>query len=357
MKIRFVVEGADHGYSFIIQAKALEQGLKGLGVETSFDDKIKISEADAVIGVGSFIDFDILVDKPRSEGAKRVVPWMVSDDRITKFVAELSCMKIILTPSEFSKSIMVRDGINENIIQVLPEAVDSSFWKPITEKEMFSIMDLLSISDGLPESPIRFDLRKLKKAGIPVLFTTGGDVSSKGALQVIAALGNIYKRTGNKNWVYLLKTWPSAHSMQKSLGELELCKNLGILENIKYIVGEYSFKFIRAMMNYCDIYAAPSRSEGFGLPLVEASMCAKPVITCEGTAACESVVHEKTGFIAKSVFGEGEQPRAKVQEIEKYLELLMADEVIRQKMGNEGQKTAVARYAPEVIARKLMELI
>ncbi len=49
----------------------------------------------------------------------------------------------------------------------------------------------------------------------------------------------------------------------------------------------------------CDIYAAPSRLEGFGMPQVEAGACGKPVISIKAMGMLDTLVHEETAFLGK----------------------------------------------------------
>ena len=52
------------------------------------------------------------------------------------------------------------------------------------------------------------------------------------------------------------------------------------------------------MLNACDIYAAPSRIEGFGMIQVEAMACGKPVVSINVGGPAETIIHNKTGFLA-----------------------------------------------------------
>ena len=350
MRVRLVV--APNGYSFTNQARSLEQGLLSLGVDAGIGSGFPHPEV--VVGVGSWRDYEVLVTEPLREKTVKVVPWIVSDDKVDGWVSELNQLPMILTTSRHCQSIMVRDGINPDRIKILPEAVDSEFWQPLSPEELKPINDLLSIADK--DSPFKYNLGLLKKSGVPILFTTGGDATSKGAQEVIQALGSIYESSGNKQWLYLIKTWPAAGSLRRSAEELDLAASLGIWENIRYVVGEFSQDFMRGLMNLCDIYAAPSRGEGFGLPLVEAAMCSKPVLTCQGTAASETVIHGSTGWIAQSITDNGGS-KADVKDLAGYLQKLLTDSQMRKNMGELGRQKAIARYSPQVVAKEFLNLL
>jgi len=131
----------------------------------------------------------------------------------------------------------------------------------------------------------------------------------------------------------------------------------------------------------CDIYAAPSRLEGFGMIQVEAGACGKPVIGIKAMGMLDTMVHGKNAFLA-AVAQEvrlretmldresGHEPghrvvfkrprtvdyRASVHDIANYLMDLMTDAELRKKMGEAGRKRAVENYDYRVIAKRFVEL-
>jgi glycosyltransferase involved in cell wall biosynthesis len=142
----------------------------------------------------------------------------------------------------------------------------------------------------------------------------------------------------------------------------------------------------RAFMPYlyaaCDIYAAPSRLEGFGMPQVEAGACGKPVIGIAAMAMLDTLVHGETAFLAgvaeenyikdtilggDAGFAEGQRIvfqtpriadyRADVGDLTRYLEQLMQDPDLRHRLGEAGRKRAVECYDYRLVARRFVEII
>jgi len=132
----------------------------------------------------------------------------------------------------------------------------------------------------------------------------------------------------------------------------------------------------------CDIYAAPSRLEGFGMIQVEANACSKPVVGIKAMGMLDTMIHGKTAFLAsvaqeirlreavvgdESGYEEGHKVvfkrprvvdyRASIHDIANYLMDLMQNPDLRHKMGEEGRKRAVENYDYRVIARKFVEII
>jgi len=63
-----------------------------------------------------------------------------------------------------------------------------------------------------------------------------------------------------------------------------------------FLDGMYSHDFVSYLLAACDIYAAPSRIEGFGMIQQEASACGKPVISINAGGPVDTILHGKTGF-------------------------------------------------------------
>ncbi|MES2088067.1 MAG: glycosyltransferase family 4 protein [Patescibacteria group bacterium] len=356
MKIILLV--ARDGFSFINQAEALSKGLRIVNIDhkiirivDEFPEKeIREYNPDCILGIGSWHSYKDFVEKPRFLGI-RAVPWIVSDDAFDTFVNEYNELDLILTTSEYCKSVFVQGGIKKDIVKVVPEAVNDGFWKPILDEDLLPFIKRISITHSEIVLPQTFDLEKIKEKGIPILFTTGGDATSKGALEVIAALGRLDRSVP---WIYILKTWPSEFSFGRSILELALAEKLGIRDRLKYIVGEFSDEFMLGLMNLCDIYVAPSRSEGFGLPLVEAQMCGKPVITIAATAAQETIKDGKTGFLVGQD-SESKSPRADVKALSEILAKLLSNPRLCEKLGSQGVAYSREHFSPEVIVNQLLK--
>jgi glycosyltransferase involved in cell wall biosynthesis len=136
------------------------------------------------------------------------------------------------------------------------------------------------------------------------------------------------------------------------------------------------------LIGACDIYAAPSRLEGFGMPQVEAGSCGKPVIGINAMGMLDTLVHGKTAFLAnvareivvsevilgnESGFEDKHRVvfknprivdyRASVHDIANYLMDLMTDAVLREKMGKAARKRIVKHFDYHVVAKLFVQII
>ncbi|MBC8461869.1 MAG: glycosyltransferase, partial [Deltaproteobacteria bacterium] len=206
------------------------------------------------------------------------------------------------------------------------------------------------------------------------------DATSKGAQEVMQALAiNDIKAP---DWKYVCKVWPQPRTEQQNFIDMQLATQLGIEKNVVYTSNVISRNFMPYLLAACDIYAAPSRLEGFGMVQVEAGACGKPVIGLKAMGMLDTMVHGKNAFLAsvaqevrmrEATLGDesGYEPkhrvvfkrprtvdyRASVHDIANYLMDLMQNEELRIKMGQAGRKHAVEFFDYRVVAKKFIEII
>jgi glycosyltransferase involved in cell wall biosynthesis len=213
-----------------------------------------------------------------------------------------------------------------------------------------------------------------------MILTVGGDAASKGAQEVMQALAII--DTKAPDWKYVCKVWPQPRTKIQNLADLKLAVDLGIEKNVTYTTNTISRNFMPYLIGACDIYAAPSRLEGFGMPQVEAGACGKPVVGINAMGMLDTLIHGETAFLAKVarkiavnevLLGEESgfedqhkvifkvprtvDYRANVQDIAKYLLELMKDNSLRDKMGKAGRKRVVENFDYRVVAKRFVQII
>ena len=86
----------------------------------------------------------------------------------------------------------------------------------------------------------------------------------------------------------------------------------------------------------CDIFAAPSLSESFGLIYLEAMVHAKPVVAFQAGAAPEIVAHNATGILIEL---------GNITELANALTRLAGDAEMRQELGRRGYERARAKFS------------
>ena len=319
---------------------------------------------DVVIGVGYWGYTPHIILHPQKFGML-AVPWLVADGYIANYQDVLNKLPLILVTSNWVKEMYVRDGIDGSKIEVLPVGCDTDAFRPYDKNDE----KILAVRDALGVKPDEL-----------MILTVGGDAASKGGQEVMEALASIDNRA--PNWKYVCKVWPQPRTKTQNLADLEMATHLGIEKKVTYATNTISRTFMPYLIGACNIYAAPSRLEGFGMPQVEANACGKPVLSINAMGMLDTMVHCKTAFLAevarKIVVNEvtlgGESGfedkhrvvfdtprtvdyRANVQDIAKYLMVLMNDEELRHKMGNAGRARVVANFDYRVVARKFVQIM
>jgi glycosyltransferase involved in cell wall biosynthesis len=321
-------------------------------------------QPDVVIGVGFWGHTPHLVMHTQRCGMKPV-PWLVADGYVAAYHDALNALDLILVTSNWVKETYVRDGINGDIIEVLPVGCDTSAFSPRdrSDPKVIAIRESLGVADDQV-----------------MILTVGGDATSKGAQEVMQALAMIDQEA--PDWRYICKVWPQPRTKAQNLIDLQLAQQLGIDKNVTYTANVVSRNFMPYLLAACDIYAAPSRLEGFGMIQVEANACGKPVIAINAMAFLDTMVHGETALLAgvaqeikisEAVLGEDHgfedtrritlpylrtaDYRASVPDIAEHLLTLMRDPALRQRMGEAGRKRVTELFDYREVAKRFVGLM
>ena len=320
-------------------------------------------EPDVVVGVGYWGHTPQLVLHPQRYGVQPV-PWLVADGYIANYQEVLNALPLILVTSNWVKEMYVRDGIDGSKIEVLPVGCNTDTFIPFKKDDP----KIIAVREALGISPEQ------------LMILTVGDAASKGAQEVMQALAII--DTKAPDWKYVCKVWPQPRTKIQNLADLEMANRLGIEKNVTYATNTISRNFMPYLIGACDIYAAPSRLEGFGMPQVEAGACGKPVISIKAMGMLDTLIHGKTALLARIaqkidvnevLLGEESgfedqhkvvfkvprtvDYRANVQDIAKHLMTLMTDSDLRDKMGKAGRERVVENFDYRVVAKRFVQII
>jgi glycosyltransferase involved in cell wall biosynthesis len=180
----------------------------------------------------------------------------------------------------------------EKVTAVVPNGIDTGLFKPVKQ----------SIR---PELGIR-ETDKL------VLFT-GSLIERKGVDVLL------------ESWKSVSESYKNAHLLVIGKGPLEgmvreYQKSAERIYHISYVKDR---KDLPKYYGSADVFAFPTRLEGFGLTVGEAMACGTPVVTTDAKGV-RDVVDDKTGFRV---------PVNDVKQFSEKLETLLEDEPLRRKMG------------------------
>lgn len=374
MKVLLLYDYPPSPSGLATQGDLLRKGLLELGVQAHaahFESKQEKEwyyewfKPDVVVGVGYWGYTPQLILHPQKFGCLPV-PWLVADGYIANHQDVLNALPLILVTSRWVKEMYVRDGINPEKIEVLPVGCDTDSFIPYAKDDP----KVMAVRKNLGIQPNEL-----------MILTIGGDAASKGGQEVMHALATLNGKV--PGWKYVCKVWPQPRTDRQNLADQNLAKQLGIDKKVIHATSIISRNFIPYLLSACDIYAAPSRLEGFGMLQVEAGACGKPVIGIKAMGMLDTLVHGETAFLAnvaqhisvhevvineekygvdvqrKIIFKEPRTVdyRASSDDIALYLNQLMKDPDLRETMGKAGRIHAVENFSYKIVAKRFVELI
>lgn len=319
---------------------------------------------DVVIGVGWWGHLPQLVIHPRKFGVE-AVPWLVADGWVANYQAVLNSLPLILTTSGWVKETYERDGVFPDRMVVQPIGCDTESFRPIPRDhpKVRAVREALGVAEDEK-----------------VVLTIGGDGASKGSQEMMAALARI--DADYPKWRYICKVWKQDRTAKQNRLDMALADELGIRDKVSYVDGVLSREFMPYLYNACDVYAGPSRQEGFGMPHVEAQACGMPVLSVDAMGIKETVVHGETGFLARVArwisITEGEvgeaqgyperrvikfpapkliAVRAKVDDLARYALRLLSDDELCSEMGEAARVHAEEHFDYRDVARRVVDLV
>lgn len=131
-------------------------------------------------------------------------------------------------------------------------------------------------------------------------------------------------------------------------GLMDLGKKLGIRENIIF-AGRLDGKDLVSAYHSCDVFAMSSYCEAFCLSLLEAQAAGKPVVAGDCGGVLYVVKNGETGLLIPP------QNDQRTRGFADALNLLLGDEKMTSKMGNETRKWA-QNFRWENLTRRILSL-
>ncbi len=356
-----------------IQGDMLYKGFLRNGLEATPCDRNAESEKellyktfkpDVVIGIGYWGDAPSIIKHPMKYGVQPV-PWLNADGWVANYHGILDELPLILTTSDWVKKTYYRDGVRNKNIYPMPIGIDTEQMRPLPKDDpgVLKVREMLGI-----------------KPDEKMILTSGGDTTSKGFQEMLLALGKI--NGGFENWKYVAKTWEKGKPWYHVKKEMGIIKEYDMKKKVNFIDGPLSRDFMCYLINACDIYAAPSRIEGFGMIQVEAMSCGKPVLSIDAMGIKDTIIQGETGYLAKvgeEVVLEEEwaykwmgfpkrvkvlfpKPktvayRADIDDLAEYLYKMLTDDSLREKMGEKARKHAVKNFDFVKTSKDIHDLI
>ena len=150
----------------------------------------------------------------------------------------------------------------------------------------------------------------------------------------------------------LLTRWPEVQLVLAGAGDdrgwlQDLAEKIGVAMHVHFLTGLSSSE-LAACYSACEIFALPSRGEGFGIVYLEAMARGKPVIGGAHGGAPEVIQDGITGYLV---------PHGDPIQLGTSIEVLLANPEQAREMGAKGRQRVQQEYRFSVFAKSLKKIL
>jgi glycosyltransferase involved in cell wall biosynthesis len=231
---------------------------------------------------------------------------------------------VVLAPSKYTaEHVAAVQGVKTERIRLLPWALDPQF-------------ETLAANAAKAAAP----------AGFPegtVVLTVGrwrADERYKGMDTLITALPRLLTRRPELQLVAV------GDGDDRAWLE-DLADENGVRLHTHFLSG-LSYAELAACYAHCEIFALPSKGEGFGLVYLEAMACRKPVIGGAHGGAPEVIEDGKTGYLV---------PHGDAAQLATAMEALLSDPALQKEMGRRGKERVENEFRFNVFAKSFKKIL
>lgn len=180
----------------------------------------------------------------------------------------------VVTVSNFTKNIMIKNisELSEKIF-ILPNSIDGKDFFP--KEKSARLME-------------KYNIKKDDKI-ILTLTRLSSSEKYKGYDRIIEILPRIKKEIPRIKYI-LMGAGDDAERIKKLISELDL--NSSVI-----MTGYFSDEEKTDFFSICDVFAMPSKGEGFGIVFLEALACGKPVVAGNKDASLEPLLNGELGLL------------------------------------------------------------
>lgn len=207
-------------------------------------------------------------------------PWMASkhiiygpvDGPLSTNINLFNLMKHmrIITPSHWCKEMLARSGVK--VMDVVHHGINPADFE-FEDKTRYT--RLATLREEYPRKTI--------------FFSNINPLHRKGFNELVKAIDILYHKVGTK-FIFILHT-----GLEQAR---KLCKNIEKTPQlvIEDAYNKLPFRAIAEKTAACDVFVLPSLLEGFGLPVLEAAACKKPIVCCDFAPLTE-IIDEKSAWL------------------------------------------------------------
>jgi glycosyltransferase involved in cell wall biosynthesis len=251
----------------------------------------------------------------------------------------------ILTPSHWSKQGLVRSGMPDNRIEVIPHGADVRIFRPLNENA-------------------RAECRRRRGwQGRFVFLNIGAMTDNKGIDRLLKAFSCVVAKYPEA--LLFLKgndgLYNSREMFQKRVDGLASDLPNKVMQNIHYAGDDMKFNELASLYQAADAYVSPYLGEGFNLPVLEAMACGLPVICTQGGSTDDFINDASALPVASTLKQFPDTPYLyldpDMESLIAQMERILLDSEFRTSARIHGPAHVRARYSWPVVVDRLINVL
>jgi starch synthase len=272
--------------------------------------------------------FDVCVALGRALGLPVFATFQGGDyqrsrlERLLRPIALRGCAGLIIASRAEVARVRARYGVAAAKIAAVANPVDAELWKPLDRRAARAKL-------GIPTSA-----RVVVWHGRVAIWKKGLDTLLEAWRQLVT------RHAGHDLRLVLVGTGQDADGLRRMIADAPG----GTVTWVEQFLQDRSA--LRTYLAAGDVYAFPSRHEGFPVAPIEAMACALPVVAADARGVAEVLAD---GEASGGVLVPRDDPRALALALGRFV---AGDEWCRE-MGERARRTVLARYSPDAVGGQL----
>ena len=270
--------------------------------------------------------------------------WWIPGGLIGCFVSLLRQKPLIVTSHGTDIRILEKSGLSSRLAGLVFRRAKyvttvSSFLKEKLTRNIKLAPEKIRIIP-MPVTPETFIPTPPKRGGVKLILCVARFTPQKG-LDIFLKACNILKEKGIGFRAKIVGEGPLKDVLLEEIKKLNLQKQVFLLD----IMPQKKLNFLYAQSYLCVL---PSLDEGFGLVLVEAQLCKRPVVGARSGGITDIIQDGKSGLLV---------PPKDYVSLAEAMERILTDEELASRLAEGGYQSAMAKFSPQTVLQEYLKIL